>query len=141
MAAGDLPHVGGDDLNADESLALFDLPDSPCSEVESIRWVADNISRVDVSPHECPSAVAWTLLQACRDNVAFRIEFLTKMWPKLLPNRTHMDDPKDKSEVDGRPTLELIDRIQGIRDKAIDDTTTAAVDVDDGFETFEDYKQ
>jgi hypothetical protein len=88
-------------------------------EVDIIRWVAENISRSKVDVEECPSCFAWTLLCECRSNDSFRYEFITKMWMKLLPTKTQLDESEsERLSYDGKITSDLIDRMILIRDKA-----------------------
>lgn len=79
------------------------------STLEVIQWVADNLELVDVTPAMCPRSSAWTVLKMCRDYPSFKVEFvktyLTKTVEKITP-----DDGK-KTELDGQPTIDMIDRI------------------------------
>ncbi len=129
MAEEDKGDAGDDDL------LLADLPQGDCSEVESIRWVANNISRMDVDSSACPSAIAWTLLLECRDSPAFRVEFLTKMWPKLLPTKAQMENDDGPAELDGQATMDLIDRIAKVRDDLVPKVEEPKYD------TFEEFSQ
>ena len=132
-----------DDDQDEDNLLLADLPETECSEVDSIRWVANNISRVDVSPVSCPSAISWTLLQECRRNVAFRAEFLTKMWPKLLPPKASLDNVEDETKFDGQVTMDLIDRIQTIKGK-VENKVKEDQEPDpeeSNYQSFEDFNQ
>ena len=129
--------LAGDNLpddQEDEAL-VFDFGDRDCSEVDSIRWVANNISRSGVMPEDCPSAVGWTLMLECRTSNAFRNEFLTKMWPKLLPSRAQLDNADNVSVMDGQSTVDLIDRIAKVRDDL------KPKDEEEQYSTFEEFSQ
>ena len=130
--------LAGDNLpddQEDEAL-VFDFGDRDCSEVDSIRWVANNISRKNVTADDAPSAVSWTLMLECRSSDSFRNEFLTKMWPKLLPSRAQLDGEDKSVELDGQGTIDLIDRIAKVRDdlKPKDEE-------EEQYSTFDEFKQ
>ena len=82
-----------------------------------VRWVARNIDDPAPAPRDCPDPFAWTLLRACRDNPAFLVFFVEKLWAKLIPTRSQLDGGPTKG-VDGKPTLELIDRILSMKAEA-----------------------
>ena len=86
-------------------------------EPEIVRWVARNIDAPDASSENCPDPFAWTLLRECRENPQFRFFFIEKLWAKLLPSRAQQEDGPGKA-ADGQPTMDLIDRILALRDKA-----------------------
>lgn len=89
-----------------------------CSEVESIRWAADNIDEPEVDPETCPGSAAWTLLNLCKGSNSFLIAFMQNTWTKLLPSRATFDDDDNQAEVDGKPTIDLIDRLRKASESA-----------------------
>ena len=84
-------------------------------EAEVVRWVARNIDNPEASAKDCPDPFAWTLLRQCRDNPVFVAFFIEKLWCKLIPSRGQQEGESGGAELDGKPTLELIERLQTIR--------------------------
>lgn len=83
-----------------------------------VRWVARNVDNPEPDPATCPDPFAWTLLRTCRENPAFLPFFVEKLWAKLIPARSQLDGAGPK-EFDGKLQLELIDRIEAMRDEAM----------------------
>ncbi len=107
------------------SSAANELPLAPpglagkkAGEQAIVRWVSRNIDTADPDPEECPDPFAWTLLRQCRGDATFLSFFIEKLWVKLIPSRSQLDT-RTTATLDGQPTLELIARIQGIRDEAM----------------------
>ena len=88
------------------------------SEITNITWVADNMRVVNVTPEECPSLRAWNLLCECRENAFFRANFWKDHYSKMIPAKNTLDDGRDSAKIDGTPTMELIDRIRAMKEKA-----------------------
>lgn len=82
-----------------------------CSDVDSIRWVIENLEKPNVNKQDCPSNTAWTLFKWALSNPVSKAEFINKSWSKLLPTGKQMDDMV-RMQDDGTSTLELIARIQ-----------------------------
>ena len=112
--------VGTDVANDPTGLPMApaELEGKASAEPEVIRWVARNIDNPTVDVEGCPDSFAWTLLRQCRENPPFRLFFIEKLWAKLIPNRSLQDVDKNDRSYDGTPTIELIQRIQAIFDKA-----------------------
>lgn len=91
--------------------------DQTASEPEIVRWVARNIDNPNPRPMDCPDPFAWTLLRQCRDDAGFCKSFIEKLWAKMIPSRAQLDTDK-ATDLDGGPTLDLIDRIQAMRAEA-----------------------
>jgi len=81
--------------------------------------VSRNIAVARPDPDECPDPFAWTLLLQCRTDPASLAWFVEKLWAKLLPSRAQLDQGAAKV-VDGKLTIELIERIQAMRDEAVE---------------------
>ncbi len=97
--------------------APFGLAGRKAGEQEIVRWVARNVDNPVPIPEECPDPFAWTLLRRCREEPEFVGFFIEKLWVKLIPSRSQLDTD-GVGEFDGQPTLDLIKRIEAIRDKA-----------------------
>lgn len=82
-----------------------------------VRWVARNVDNPRPDPRTCPDPFAWTLLRTCRENPAFLPFFVEKLWAKLIPARSQLDGAGPR-EFDGKVQLELINRIEAMRDAA-----------------------
>ena len=106
-------------------LAPDGLEGKKALEPEIVRWVSRNVDIPHPDPIECPDPFAWTLLRQCRDDPEFLKSFTEKLWAKLIPARSQLEGGADAA-IDGKPTLDLIERILGFRDKAIEDTEAAA---------------
>lgn len=96
------------------------------SEPAVVRWVARNIDNPDPDPCECPDPFAWTLLRLCREDPKFTAWFTEKLWSKLIPSRSQLDTGGPK-EFDGKVTLDLIERIQAMREEAVAPQRAASV--------------
>lgn len=101
-----------------------ELPQLPASvaglaaaEPEIVRWVARQIDNPNPSPTECPDPFAWTLLRLCRADPEFVVWFVDKLWSKLIPSRSQLEQGGPAS-FDGKPTRELIAKIQAMKEKA-----------------------
>jgi len=90
------------------------LADKTASEVEIIRWVAQNIDNPKVTVKSCPAPFAWTLLRQCRGNDAFISWFTDKLWSKLIPTRAQFGDEEGVLSLDGTQTLEVLDKLSAI---------------------------
>ena len=98
-------------------LAPAALAGKSCSEPEIIRWVARNIDNPEAGPDDCPDPFAWTLLKQCRSDPEFVTFFIEKLWVKLLPTGANRDRNDTGGALDGRVTLDILERIMSIRDK------------------------
>jgi hypothetical protein len=96
--------------------AFVGKPDT--SEVENIRWVADNMRIVDIKPRDCPSLRAWNLLCECRENSYFRSNFWKDHYGKIIPSKSQLTDGDGKGKLDGEATVELIERIEKISEES-----------------------
>jgi|GEM_PF-4029102 len=92
------------------------LAGKTASEAEIVRWVARNIDNPNASPADCPDPFAWTLLRQCRDqdNPGFVSFFTEKLWAKLLPSRAQLEEQGGTNAIDGKITLDLIERIREV---------------------------
>lgn len=99
-------------------LAPAELGDRRASELVIVRWVARNIDVESPDPSECPDPFAWTLLRQCREVPGFVVFFTEKLWAKLIPSRSQLDQVAPKA-FDGQAQLDLISRIEAIRDAAL----------------------
>ena len=96
------------------------LAGSKATELEIVRWVARSIDDRDVKPANCPDPFAWTLLRLCRADAEFSVSFIEKLWSKLIPSRSQLETGSLK-DLDGKVTIELIEKIQAMRGDAIGD--------------------
>jgi hypothetical protein len=76
---------------------------------EDFMWVYQNLLIEDPDYKSAPSPGAAAYLKHCRKNSDNMAEFYNKNLPKILPKET--DKAKDYHD-DGRPTIELIERLQ-----------------------------
>lgn len=114
---GGLPadQPGGDAL----PLAPAALAGKEATEPEVVRWVVRNIDNPVPDPGDCPDPFAWTLLRMCRESPAFAVMFVKDIWTKLLVLQAKQTDSGGADgEIDGTPTLKLIQRIREMRDRA-----------------------
>lgn len=107
------------DLADDLPLAPRALAGKKAGEAAILRWVARNIDNPAPDPAECPDPFAWTMLRHCKRSPEFCAFFIEKLWAKLIPSRSQLDSTGPKV-LDGKPTIELIERIQAMRDEAIE---------------------
>ena len=115
---------------------LVSLSKRGCSEIEAIRWCANNIDNVCIDLSSCPSPVALTLYRMCLADSDYKAEFISKIWVKLVPNRASLDDSQKKS-ADGTAQIDMISRIQKMRDVSVVENP---VDKDSEFEnSFDNY--
>lgn len=93
------------------SLEAFEGRPTHVSEVTNILWVADHMRVVDLDPRECPSLRAWNLLCECREDKGFRASFWKDYYGKTVPPKSKLDNEGDGGDIDGKVTVDLIDRI------------------------------
>jgi len=109
--------------------APAELDGKAAPEPETVRWVARHIDAPNPKPANCPDPFAWTLLRMCRESPDFCVFFVEKLWSKLIPSRAQIDQSSDAGPIDGKATMELIERIQRMRDKAIEGAAPAGAGV------------
>lgn len=63
---------------------------------EVVRWVFENIQRMDVQPAEAPSAGAWGLWKGCRGDPKNAWEFMSKVWLRGV----RFSDEEQRAAVD-----------------------------------------
>lgn len=78
---------------------------------ETVRWVASFLMVSDAVPEDAPSAEAWAMLQWARRNNANEAAFWGQIWRQLMPTKQALEAETRFSD-DGKPILELIDRIK-----------------------------
>ena len=107
------------------------------SELEIVRWVARSIDDIGVSPLDCPDPFAWTLLRTCRSDPRERAAFIEKLWSKLIPSRSQLETGGSK-DLDGKVTVDLLERIQAFRDAATGGAKVVEEpEIPDAFDTFD----
>jgi len=90
-----------------------ELADKQASESDCIRWIYNHITPgTDLS--DCPSPGAWLEVHICRMSPTYLIDFLKGPRAKLIPAKAQLDSGNDK-DIDGKPSLDLIDRIKNFR--------------------------
>jgi len=94
--------------------AMISLGKRKASEVDVIRWVAQNIDNPIACAEDCPAPFAWTLLRQCRGDGGFITWFTEKLWSKLIPNKVDMGDDDGGGADDGAKTLEVLDKLSVI---------------------------
>jgi hypothetical protein len=94
--------------------------DKKAPAVECVLWVARSMDLSDVKQEDAPDPLAWTLLQECQSNAGFRVDVFWKtLFPKVIPARSAIQDEGEGGDkVDGQPTMDLLDRLAGMRDRA-----------------------
>ena len=85
------------------------------SHSEILKWVARNME-IRPSMADCPDPTAWNLLETCRSNPSFKVDFWKSLWSKLIPTKTQLNDDDDE-EPDGTLQVAMIEKIQSIRRK------------------------
>jgi hypothetical protein len=83
------------------------------TEADVVRWVARNLDNPEPDAATCPDGSAWAILRQCRENPAFRLEFIGAMWSRLLPAGAQRAEPEEKPK-DARPTPELLARVRAM---------------------------
>lgn len=134
-----VPLVSDDDLDHPNALepCPAGLPKTKATELEIVRWVARSIDDLDVRPEDCPDPFAWTLLRQCRDDSGFAIGFIEKLWSKLIPSRSQLETGGSK-DLDGKVTVDLLERIQAFRDAATGGAKVVEEpEIPDAFGTFD----
>jgi hypothetical protein len=108
---------GHDSVNKHDPLeaAPPELAGRKASEPAIVRWVARNIDDPNPDPAGCPDPFAWTLLRQCREVPGFTSFFVEKLWAKLLRDT---EDAGAQKVIDGKPTIDLIEKIQALRGEA-----------------------
>jgi hypothetical protein len=101
-----------------KSALLSDFEGREASEVEIIRWVARYMDIADVTPEMCPDPAAWSLLNACRRNPVFAVEFWRSVYTKIIPSRSQLEGKMGDGLMDGKVQVEIIDKILVLKQKA-----------------------
>ena len=91
-----------------------------CSTPKTVEWVAANIRVGDVEADDAPSSEAWSMLCWVKSSPQAESQFWGQIYTKLLPSRQQLEQDS-KMQDDGRVVLNLISRIQGIREDCIND--------------------
>ena len=118
---GDLPRL--------PAVRSGDFDGKKASEVEAIRWVADNMQILDPKPKDCPSAAAWGLLAQCRDSAIAQSDFWKQTFPKLLPSRTQMEQERDAAPDESK-AKEVIEDLLRFGRKAKEEEVEEAGTID-----------
>lgn len=95
--------------DADLSIKMFERV-GKIDMLEWVRFVANYIDVADVTPDMAPAPGAWAWLKRVRSNSVMALEFYRLVLPKLLPNKTQMEEAERFTD-DGTKTVELIDRV------------------------------
>lgn len=88
------------------------------TEAENIRWVADNLASEKPNLDEAPSKTAVALLSDCQQFPQFRVDFWKNMYTKLISKEQLADGDKDDEQYDGKPTVDTLEQIRQMREKA-----------------------
>ena len=91
--------------------------DKKCTEVESVRWVADNMMVENPRHEDCPSAAAWGMLGQCRSSMISQSDFWKQTFPKLLPSRTEMEKERDGATSESK-AMEVINKLLEFKEEA-----------------------
>lgn len=91
--------------------------DKKCTEVEAVRWVADNMMVENPKPEDCPSAAAWGMLGQCRSSMISQSDFWKQTYPKLLPSKTEMEKARDGASNESK-AMEVIDKLLDFKEEA-----------------------
>jgi hypothetical protein len=92
------------------------------TEAENVKWVYNHlVSGSDLDG--CPSPGAWLELHLCRMDPGYLLEFMKGPRLKLLTPPKAAADIGNKKVLDGKPTIDLIDKILEIKRKANDRNT------------------
>jgi len=75
---------------------------------QEIEWVAEHLTVIRPSHHNCPSAKAWGLLQFAKDNDKNRAVFWSNHYAKLIPSKSEEEAKKAKKQ-DTKRMLARID--------------------------------
>ena len=81
------------------------------SEVQAIRWVADNMEVLDPCSDECPSSAAWGLLASCRKSPSAKADFWRNTFTKLMPSRAAMEKEEAGSAGDLSRAADVIEEL------------------------------
>jgi len=83
------------------------------STAETVRWVASYLMVGDAQPEDAPSSEAWGMLQWAKRNNTNEASFWSQIWRQLMPTKQSLEAETRFSD-DGKPILDLIQRIQRI---------------------------
>lgn len=88
----------------------------PLSQI--IPWIATSMLVEGLKPSDAPNSDAWAQLMWCRESPANRAEFYKNIYPKLLPNKTQLEQ-EARFHDDGSEDLEHIARVRAAREAAV----------------------
>lgn len=89
-----------------------------CTEIEAIRWVASNVGMFGVKARDCPSAMAWNLLNQCRSDEDFMRTFWGSMFVKAIPAKDKREGVPEEGEIDGQEQVDMCERALQMSEEA-----------------------
>ncbi len=81
---------------------------------DDMMFVKDNWRIKEIKPSDCPSPNAWNYIMEMRNSAEFREEFFTKIFPRIVPSKTQVDDMmsfRDSGQDLKRVIEELSDKV------------------------------
>ena len=110
----------GDDFSF--GMNLYDASEfksvQPLPMNREVAWALAHIYVKGVKPSDAPNSGAWTWLVFCRESKSNRAEFLRTVAPRLIPNKT-MIEQEARRQDDGRMLNETIARVRKSREAAL----------------------
>ena len=79
---------------------------------KNLIWIYNNLAVKNISPFNAPSPGAYAQLKFIQRSEQNMMDFLTKVFPKLIPSKSQLDEG-DSNNDDDRTTFELLARLQG----------------------------
>lgn len=112
------PWVPQNVLNIDEDsvIPMHDMADfgempEKLDIQKNLLWIYNNLAVKNVLPANAPSPGAYAQLKFIQLNEQNMMDFLTKVFPRLIPSKSQLDTP-DKLNDDNRTNFELLERLQ-----------------------------
>jgi hypothetical protein len=80
-----------------------------CKPYDMIMWVFEHMDDApqEIDPEDVPSRGVLSYLKLCQDNPTAKTDFMTKIYPKSIPDKKQLEHESKQSD-DGRPQLRLI---------------------------------
>jgi hypothetical protein len=102
------------DIGGNELVSREHFKSLSATPFDDMMFVKDNWRIKEIIPADCPSPNAWNYIMEMRNSAEFREEFFTKIFPRIVPSKTQVDDMmsfRDSGQDLKRVIEELADKV------------------------------
>jgi hypothetical protein len=84
--------------------------DAEMDPIKDLTWIYNNIAVMDVKPSDAPSPGAYAHLKFIQENDNNRVDFFTKVYPRIIPSKSQVENMR-KNYDDDRDLTDLLERL------------------------------